>query len=335
MTSVGNDGFPSVLEALKNNGEREIRVIGVDARADATGIHTSDKGYTVPPRKDPASLVQNLQEIIKTEHIDVLLPLSTEDQPFFAEIKREFPVPVVVNSPETLAVANDKFALLNACVQIGVPTPKFVGLSRFEEIEEGFKALGFPEEPVMFKTNLGTGAQGVKIIDPTLDAHTRFFDRDNMRVKVEDVVSALNSIPDFPPSHLAEYLPGKEFSADVLAWDGTILGLCIRERLASLYGLATHSKVVENAQIEAACARIVKHLDLKFVTNIQFKMNKSNEPAIMEINPRIPGTIGHTVMAGINMPYEAIKLALGENVTAKSARVGSEVLRTWKLVEIA
>ncbi|MCP2258121.1 carbamoyl-phosphate synthase large subunit [Streptoalloteichus tenebrarius] len=334
-TSVGNDGFPSVIEALKDNGEREVTVVGVDVRESATGLHLADHAALVPLRDEPDALVDALLDLADQHRADVLLPLSTEDQPFFAaraEFFLERGLPVVTSTVDAIANANDKLALLETCAPGGVPCPKYVPVRTVPELEAGARKLGWPERGFVFKLNRGTGAQGVKVVDPTLDRMTRLFDRDNLRIRYDDLMSGLAETTELPPAHLAEFLPGKEYSVDVLCDDGRTLVSVVRDRLATLYGLATHSVVVDLPAAAEAAEQVVRLLGLSHVVNVQFRCDDAGVPRLLEVNPRIPGTIGLSVAAGVNMPYLAVKQALGEEFAVPTPKIGTELLRTWRTV---
>jgi carbamoyl-phosphate synthase large subunit len=48
------------------------------------------------------------------------------------------------------------------------------------------------------------------------------------------------------------------------------------------------------------------------VANVQVKLATDGEPALLEVNPRFPGTMSLTVASGINMPALAVSEALGD-----------------------
>jgi len=132
--------------------------------------------------------------------------------------------------------------------------------------------------------------------------------------------------------HAAEYLPGKEYSVDILCDKGKILAAVTRLRLSIFYGLAMHAQVVDEPDVQEAACELVKKLGLSYVVNVQFRRDASGVAKLMEINPRIPGTIGLTVAAGINMPYLALKIALGESFKPPQPLIGMIVLRHWDMV---
>ncbi|GGM47884.1 carboxyl transferase [Longimycelium tulufanense] len=334
-TSVGNDGFPSVLEALKGTGEREVTVVGVDVRESAPGLYLADHAALVPQRNQPDALIAAILGLAGQYRVDVLLPLSTEDQPFYARwapFFTEHGIVTATSAPEALGVANDKLALLEMCRPAGIPCPRYVPVRSLRQVEAGAVALGWPERPFVFKLNHGAGASGVKIVDPKHGRMARLFDRDNLRIRYDDLLNGLVELEELPPAHLAEYLPGEEYSVDVLCDRGRPLSTVVRHRLSTHYGLATHAVVVERPDVAAVAEDLVRLLGLSYVVNVQLRCDASGVPRLMEVNPRIPGTIGLSVAAGVNMPYLAVKHALGEGFVVPQPKIGTELVRTWRTV---
>lgn len=331
-TSVGNDGFPSVRPALKENGEREVHIVGADINPVAAGLLMSDVGTVIPPRSQPEELIDRLVQVCRNTAVDVLLPLSTEDQEFYAARADRFTsigVPVATSSLSALRTANDKLALLQACHSAGVPCPRFVPVATSAELRSAAAEVGYPERPFVLKLNRGTGTAGVKIVDPSLDAFSRLFDRNNIHIRYEDLELGLAGVDPLPPMHVAQYLPGRELSVDVLCHEGKALSVVVRDRVATLFGMATHAAVIDHPAAEAAARQVVELLGLSYVVNVQFRCDEEGVPRLMEVNPRIPGTIGLSIAAGVNMPYLAVKLALGEEIVPGQAVVGMEFIRYW------
>ena len=271
--------------------------------------------------------------------VDVLLPLSTEDQEFFAAHRKPFldsGIRVAVSDLASLEVANDKLALLDACRAAGIPCPRYHPVASLEDLERGAESVGFPDAPFVLKLNRGTGMSGVKVVHAAIDPLVRLLDRSNLSVQYDAVAAALASVSDpLPPMHVVEYLPGQEYSVDVLCRDGHVISSVVRARMASLFGLATHGVVRYEATADSIARAVVKALRLSFVANVQLRDDRDGVPRLMEVNPRIPGTIGLTVAAGVNMPYFMVKLALGESLgSVATAREGTEAVRYWSLAVI-
>jgi len=338
LTSVGNDGFPAVLAALRAGGGRRVRIIGADADPAAPGLYLSDRGVPVPPRRRTRELVERLLALCDEESVQALWPLSTEDQDFYARHAARFEargVRVLVSSPEALAVANDKGALYAFARRLGVACPGFEPVRNLAELESAARGLGFPERPFVLKATRGSGAQGLKIVHAALDGRRRLMDRDNRHVGFDELCGWLATASDWPELVATEYLPGEEYSVDLLCHGGQVRAAVTRLRLEALYGLALRARVVEAPDVEREARRLVGLLGLRFVVNVQLRRDAAGRPKLLEVNPRIPGTVGLSVAAGVNLPWLALRLALGERVRAPRPRTGTTGLRHWDSVYLA
>ena len=89
ITAAGNVFMPGTTACLKKNGERNIRLIGVDMNDDATMLEMVDAYYPVPRGDDP-SYVDVLLDICKKEKVDVVLPIMSVELEVLAKNKECF-----------------------------------------------------------------------------------------------------------------------------------------------------------------------------------------------------------------------------------------------------
>ena len=338
MTSVGNDGFPQIFEAVKNNGEREVTVIGLDINPASAGLYLSDRGLLCPPRSRPEELVNFIISLAAEHKARLLFPLSTDDQEFYGENRKAFEqagIEVIVPPLEAAHISNDKLELYNFARSAGIACPDFIEVSDLDGFRKAAARLGHPERPFVLKLNRGTGGQGVKVVHPHLDPLARMLDRNNREVTYDEVESWLSRIDPWPALHLTGYLPGREYSVDVLTRQGRVLSTVVRFRSATLYGLSLHGRVVDEPDVARVAHQAAQALNLSYVANIQVKRDHDGTPMLMEINPRIPGTIGLSIGAGVNMPYLAVKLALGEEFVPPQPVLGTVIMRYWNALYLA
>ena len=76
------------------------------------------------------------------------------------------------------------------------------------------------------------------------------------------------------------------------------------------------------------CPKFVLKLD--YNVNIQFKNSKNGQAKLIEVNPRIGGTIVLPAVSGINLPYFAVKQSLGEKIPLKKQIKKTKMIRYWK-----
>jgi carbamoyl-phosphate synthase large subunit len=121
------------------------------------------------------------------------------------------------------------------------------------------------------------------------------------------------------PQLVVAYLPGDEYSVDVLCDRGETVEAVARLRTAAVGGLAVTAEVVDAPDVVAAAREIVRAIGLSHVVNVQFRRDAAGAPRLLEINPRTPGTIGLTVAAGFNLPLAAFARALGGDLALPAA----------------
>ena len=330
-TSVGNDGFPAVYRALKkNHNNRIIKIIGTDIRENAPGLYIADKGIVITKRENE-NHIKELKRIINEFSIDLFLPLSTEDQLFYAKHRSKFSIPIITSGYRSLSFSNDKYKLFLFLKKKGYTNllPKFFKIHDLNEIERLAQKLGYPNKKVVFKFDRGTGAQGLKIFNSSITGLHRIKDRNNRDVSLSEFKNWVMDLKEWPECHIVEYLPGDEYSVDVLCLNGITSIAVVRKRNQSFFGLAIDSIVVDENDIKEAAIAIIKELNLSYIINVQFRRDGFGFPKLMEINPRIPGTLSLTIKAGINMPYLAVQMVLGEEIEIPKLIYGKRILRIW------
>ena len=78
VTACGAQFMPGLVNCLKDNGERNIRIVGTDMSDDKTLLQMVDAYYQVPSASDP-HYIDVLLDICKKEKVDVVLPFMSAD----------------------------------------------------------------------------------------------------------------------------------------------------------------------------------------------------------------------------------------------------------------
>ena len=120
VTASGAPGTAALLRALRLNGERGVRIVGVDMSPQAIGRHFCDRFYVVPPGTDPA-FADAVLDIVRRENIDAVLPQSSHDLQGLADARERFMgTTVMVSPPDTIRTANDKAATYALLERLGL-----------------------------------------------------------------------------------------------------------------------------------------------------------------------------------------------------------------------
>jgi carbamoyl-phosphate synthase large subunit len=334
MTGAGAPGAWGIIRSLRATDERDVHIIGVDMDADAYGFALVDEGYRVPAGTDEG-YVPRIADIASEGDVDVVLPLTTDELQPLAERRDEIPAIVMVSGAAALSIANDKAALYGFLEQRGFDSaPAFHGVDDEASFVEAVHALGYPENPVCFKPTVASGMRGFRVLDEEADRLTRLLDEKPGAAvtTLQEVRPVLAEADPFPELVVMEYLPGEEYSVDAIALGDDVGPVIPRTRSQTRAGITFQGIVEENETLIQEAAGICRELGLEYNINLQFRYDADGEPKLIEINPRVAGTIVMCVGAGANMPYLGLKHALGESLPPVDVQWGTSMARYWNEV---
>ena len=273
------------MRALDGAG---LDVFSADIDPYAAGLYLvgEERRLMIPPGDSPA-YVPFVLELCERHRIAALVPTVDSELVPLAAAREAFAATgttLVLASEETLRTCLDKWVLHRRC-------DGAVRVPRTALADAAFDPSA-PELPVIVKPRVGSGSRGIRLIES----------REELE-RVERDGSQL----------VQEHLPGPEYSLDVLArGDGTVIAVVPRERLKVDSGIAVTGRTVHDPALQAIGRAIAERIGLTSVANVQVKGAVGGEPALLEVNPRFPGTMPLTVASGVNMPRLCVEDALGE-----------------------
>jgi carbamoyl-phosphate synthase large subunit len=331
VTASGAPGTAALLRALRENGEREVRLVGTDMNERAVGRHLCDSFHLVPGGADPA-FPDAMLDVAKRESVDAILPQSSFDLEGLAEHVDQFPMPVLVSSPDAIHRSNDKAETYAMLHRIGVPAPKFKRVNGAREVDAAARELGYPDRPVCFKPVFSSGSRGFRILDPTVDrAHPLLNERPgSVSMRLEEAVELL---PDEggPDLLVMELATGGERTIDGIGDGHEIVLGHAKTREAMRAGLAMYFVTLDDPELMLIGNQLVEELAIEHFFNIQLVGDY-----VIEINPRISTIV---YQEDFNIPYLGVKRALGEisddelRTYATRVRPGRTALRYFDQLE--
>ncbi len=333
VTACGAPGAPGIIKSLRASKRTDLEIFGADMNPFAVGFSMVDRGFTVPAGVSP-KYIPRMLELARAEKIDVILPLSTDELVPLAENRADFAeagIKVCVSSPESLHIANNKANLYNFLRNNGVSIPDFRVVESFGEFEDAVHALGYPDIPVCFKPEVSNGGRGFRVLKTGVDKlHLLLKTKPNSTITtLEEIAPILRDADPFPRLLVSEYLSGDEYSADLLVRNGEPLVIIPRSRVVIKLGIAFIGRTEKNEAIMSQAARISRKIGLDYNINMQFMYSRDGVPKIVEINPRVSGTIVLCTAAGVNLPLLAVSMAMGEEFSIPEPKWGTLMIRYW------
>jgi carbamoyl-phosphate synthase large subunit len=297
-------GGPAAVSAMLDLPDA-VEWVAADLDPHAVGLYLvpADRRLLVPRGEDPA-LVDRLLAACIHHQVDVLwptvdselLPVATAADRFAAAGIRVLAAPV-----PALATCLDKWRLVERCRDV-VRVPETVVVTADTDLTSG-------PVPFVLKPRRGAGGRGVRIVHGPAD---------------------VAGVPRDGTYLAQEYLPGEEFSIDVLARpDGTVAAAVPRRRDKVDSGIAVAGRTVRDPELAEFGAAVATAVGMRGIANVQARRDTHGRPALLEVNPRLPGTMPLTVAAGVDMPAWALLAVLGGTIPAGLDHREVAVVRHW------
>ena len=330
ITACGNVYMPGTTASIRNNGERKIRLIGADMNHDDTILQMVDQYYQVPRGDDP-NYAKVLLDICIKEHVDVVIPIMSAELVALAENEEMFRkagVTLSISNLESLKIANNKLALFEYMKANDIPVPKFWMVNSVEDVDPAIEHIGVP---VVFKTTEGSGSRGMRIIDPSKSRFDILFHEKptSAYVTLQDFKETLQE-GDMPPMLAMEYLPGHEFTVDMLCDNGKVLYNMCRRGLNVQTSIILDGVVEDKPEITNLCAQVAEKLKLTGNIGFDVKERADGTPVIMECNPRATAGVSEFTASGVNLLYLNIKRCLGEPLPEVTPKYGVIMKRRYQ-----
>ncbi|MHA1252757.1 MAG: ATP-grasp domain-containing protein [Candidatus Helarchaeota archaeon] len=254
-------------------------LITTDSNKLSAGFYLADRKYIIPRATDK-NFIDKAKDIIIKNQIKVILPTSGYDIIPYSRNKEEI-------EELDVFVAMSDYEVINNCIN-KLKTYKKLGKSLMVKTSKNVEEIGFP---CILKPIKGKGSRNIYLC--------------NNKSEFEIICKHINKNNFI----IQEYLPGKEFTVDVLSDFKAKPIFCLsRERIEIKAGITFKGRVFRHKEIESLCMRAAQKIGLKGPSCIQIKLDKNNNPKIIEINPRIGGASIFSTYANFNIPLLTIKL---------------------------
>ena len=279
VTGAGGPAAVSVMKSLSE--DPSVRLVAADMDPWAAGLYLvpSNARTLVPAGLDPA-FVDAVHARCIAMDVDVLVPTVDAEMRPLAHARADFAragIELLLAPDDALDVCLDKLALAERCSGL-VPVPRTERLDKADPASWTY--------PVVVKPRTGSGSRDISV------------------VRSADDLARMSPSADFL---VQEYLPGEEYSIDVLAdAHGRVVAAVprCRERVDS--GVSVAGRTMHDEQLERFGAAVVEATGLTFISNVQFRRDAAGQPALLEVNPRVPGALPLTTASGVDMPRMAM-----------------------------
>ncbi len=306
------------MEMIRNNPDNQTFVIyGTHPNPDTVYFNYCDVFGTEPDCHGEEYL-QFCLDYCRQNNIDIFIPrkenvLISQHLDDFRAIGVKV---LVCPDGDLMAMMDNKVAMYRSLEQKEqdghsiVTIPAYRVVNNAEDFKNAYEEMKREGNQLCIKPVIGEGASGFRIIDNNANTIPYLFSTaSSQKMSFETAYEILQKQPQFPDLMVLEYLHGYEYSIDCLAGaDGTLHVAIPRKK-----GKGRIREIEYNEELLSIARKMAEHYKIPFVFNIQVKYN-DGVPKLLEINPRMSGGLHISCLAGVNIPYYAIKLLLGGTV---------------------
>ncbi|MEO2075619.1 MAG: ATP-grasp domain-containing protein [Bacillus sp. (in: firmicutes)] len=309
------------IDMIRANEEgRGFTIYGTHPNKDALYLQNCDHAFVEPDISGDEYIAFCL-DFCQTHSIDIFIPRKENVRISKRLIDFEAlgvkvlvcPDAKLMETMDNKAAAYSELERVNPIISI----PEYEVVHTVDEFKKAYSSLKGKGHEVCFKPVIGEGANGFRVIKDQIESIQQLlYQGVGHRIPYEYACEILSQQETFPELMVLEYLEGREYSIDCLASKERLYAAIPRMK-----GEGRVRELVESLELIQIAHKFYDKYKLPYVFNIQVKYNKG-VPKLLEINPRMSGGMHISCLSGINFPYLAIKMLLGEKVEPLKPRFG-------------
>lgn len=253
----------------------------------------------------PKESYEAIVDELKKYSYDLVIPLNDDVAIILAQHKEELKslTHIAVNDWEVFQIAMDKLKTMSVCMTHNLPCPKTY-LDKKEFLDDMLNV----KYPMVVKPRVGCAAVGFYVAESKEDLLDYY-------EKAETKYGACL---------IQEYIPqnGLQYKAELFVDNsGEIKGACVFSKVRWYPingGSSTLNETVDRPDIIADCQKLLKEINWRGYADIDLIEDpRDGKAKIMEINPRITGSVKICFEAGINFSKMIIDDYLGKKVESQ------------------
>lgn len=330
-----------VIRLLRENPQgRPVHVLATSSDPDSPVLAVADEAAG-EPRAEADDYVAWALDLAARRHVDVLVPryrmaelAAARDR--FARIGTVLACP----EPETIRLFADKVAAYAAAARLGVAVPPYRVVQDPDGLRTAYAELAPLSPWVCVKPVRGSGGAGYRRLTATPFEFADFAGAPRAKTDLDAYCRALGAEREagrtVPDLLVMPFLHGPEVSVDAVATpQGTVLAAIGRRH----GGGGRRRVIVDDVAARRVAEALVGEHAVGYLSNTQVRYwrgpgDEVPRPYLLELNTRAAGGLFQTRLAGVNLPWAAIRIALGEQVPPLQPRYGAVYAGVDDIVEL-
>ncbi|MGW5095692.1 ATP-grasp domain-containing protein [Streptomyces nodosus] len=292
----------------RNPSDRAVEIHATHGSADSPVLAAADTAELEPEGLSPAAYVEYALDQCARRGIDVFVPRLHQEAIVAHRAEFEAAGTALLAPPvEAVTVFQDKVTAYQAVQAVGIPVPPWRRVTNEHELVATVEELEAGGHRACFKPAAGAGGVGFRVITRTPFSMVQLEGFPSPYVPLDLVVRAVREAEAPVDWLVMPRLEQPEVSVDCLTGPDNRIRMAVgRTKMGRRRGFTLHEQWLEPAR------RLAEGFGLHHLSNIQFRMY-GDRPVLMDVNTRPAGGLHQLALCGINAPWAAVQLALGED----------------------
>ncbi|WP_225829120.1 ATP-grasp domain-containing protein [Streptomyces naphthomycinicus] len=292
----------------RNPSDRAVEIHATHGDPDSPVLAAADTADLEPEGLSPAAYVEYALDQCARRGIDVFVPRL--HQAAIVAHRSEFAAAgtaLLAPTPEAVAVFEDKATAYEAVRSVGVPVPPWQRVRTADELIAAVTEFESAGHRACFKPAAGAGGVGFRMVTRAPFSLTHLNGFPGPYVQLDLVVEALRRAEEPVDWLVMPRLEQPEVSVDCLTGPDNRVRLAVgRTKNGRRRGFTLDERWLAPARL------IAEGFGLHHLSNIQFRM-LGDRPVLLDVNTRPAGGLHQLSLCGLNAPWAAVQLALGED----------------------
>jgi len=252
------------------------------------------------PFIDDDGLLDYLNKVIDENDIDLIYPAHDDVVLRLSQLRNDLDAEIITADDETCDICRSKKKTYEYFKgESFTPKTYDINLDELEDLENNdnkAEIISKYDFPIFLKPDIGQGSKGVAIAN-----------------NISDLKHHIGENPDLIA---VEYLPQEEYTVDCFSNNGELLYCEMRERIRVKDGISVNAITIETDEEVKEIAKVINSkMAFKGAWFFQVKKDRNGNYKLLEIAPRIAGTMALHRNTGVNFPLLTLYTHLGIDVS--------------------
>lgn len=291
-------------------GGHEIHLVGYQQESLAFySKYVTRKYIFADPRRDEGSYIKSILQLLESEKFGMIMPVGFKSYQICSRHREEIRkyTRLIITSDENINLAVSKQQTYDCAARIGIPIPGTYRVQRADDIK------GLPLKfPVVIKSPFESGKNVVAYASDFDEVMRKF----NAMCSIENL-----KFPDLPL--IQEYIKGDGYGFFAMYMNGKCVRYFMHHRIREYPvtgGASVCAEGFYDEVLKQEGMKLLDHLQWEGVAMVEFKKDiHDGKYKLMEINPKLWGSLELAIVSGINFPQLLVDAAENKLISGESA----------------